>query len=551
MQETRSTGPMGNEHMDRLRQIAKQQIHWLGRFIMPFLAATLITSLLILIRQYLMVFLPDVPIPRWLMALGAIIALESVYAIGVHLRLRTPMSLRLLEFVLVMGLVYGFLRWDGYGQGYRFLSTALWNDHMTLLPLLVAAAAWFLARGYGQTFVWLGDIARDVGDQGAATFSWETESLLSDYQVSRDRARAMSYFTRRFLFYASAICVSSAIVIESFPHRLQDLQGWNVATNLATIGFLLSGMLLQTSVYLYRLQVIWEEVGVRANRELPRQWLWSSLSFVALVLLIAALVPATLSPFSVTRTMETLATWIGTGLDFTLPGREAVGQSGYSPSRERLGPMENVNPSWLVGLFYLAVSFIWALLIAGIVIGVLGLVLFMFFQEEWERLHGMLRVPIYVYLWVKETVLQVLRLCRVSVRRGKALLQRLPQMRSTGDTNSSGEKEQLRGPPPSAPALYIRHLFALLIETFSRHGIGPRQSETPLEYSVSMGNRLSEAQAEVRLLTEYYLQARYSAHDFPQGIKPVVRALWDTIVASFHAWLDGEEAGPNEADEKK
>lgn len=531
---------LGTRHVDRLRQLAYGQTHWLGRYIMPFLAASLVTSLLILVRQYLMVFWPTIVIPRWLVAFGLIVALESIYITGMHQRMRTPITLRLLEFVLVMGITYSLLRLDGFGKGYSFFSTSLRHDKMTLVPTMAMASVWLLARGYGQTFVWLGDIGRDVGDQGAATFSWETESLLSEYRVSRDRARAMGYFTRRFLFYGLIVGASGAVCVESYADRVAMLPSWSLTSNLAVIGFLLTGLLLQASVYLYRLQVIWEEVGIKADHRLPRQWLRSSMGFVLLVVILAILVPTIFSPLDIARTMETLGTWIGKGLDFALPGREATGPSTYGPTGDRSGSMENIGPSWLVGLFYLLMSLLMALSVAGIMLAIIGMLLFAFFQEEWERFHGLLRIPIFAYLWLKATITHIVKMCSTGLRRGKTLWERRARFSSTDSEyiSTSSLRQRLA---PSAPSLYIRHLFISLIEVFSAQGMGPKKSETALEYTSGMGDKLEGAQTEIHQLTEFYLLARYSAQEFSKDVKPVVRALWDVIVASFHEWLNDEK----------
>ena len=50
--------------------------------------------------------------PGWLIPAGAILALESVYIAGFHQRLRTPVSLRVMEFGLMLLPVYAGL-WLG------------------------------------------------------------------------------------------------------------------------------------------------------------------------------------------------------------------------------------------------------------------------------------------------------------------------------------------------------------------------------------------------------------------------------------------------------
>ncbi|NMB12017.1 MAG: DUF4129 domain-containing protein [Firmicutes bacterium] len=534
--------------IDRILKLVRQQGHWLERFILPGLAGIFTISLLVLARQYLAVLAPRITVPGWVMMVGAIAAIESIYAAGFHLRMRTPMSLRIAEFAVVLGLVYAGLRAGGVGHEAPFFSSVIWRDPQILVPLLLVAGAWTLARGYGQTFVWLGDIAREVGDQGAATFSWETESYLSDFQVSSGRARAVGYFTRRFLFYVCLACLCKAVIIESFSDRLGPLVHWNSMTNVATVSLLASGMLLQACVYLYRLRVIWQEVGVPVCADLPRQWLWSSLVSVGLVLVVAVVLPAGLSPLNFSDTMEMLARWMGAGMEFSLPQSHHDGGTGYLSPAARMGPPEVGTFSWLVAILYFAMSAILVLLAVGAIAALIGLVLLTFFKGEWEKLHGLARFPIYIYLWLRETARQLISLLAAGARRGQQLYRRLKEARPTLPIGKDTEKMLSERMPPSAAALYIRHLYALLIEATGRYGLGPHTGQTALEYSVGLGSRLDGAQEELELLTDYYLQARYSRYGFSAGIRPVVDSLWKSVMAAVDRWREKEVAETSEGD---
>ena len=192
----------GSVDLERLAQLAARQ-HWMDRFVLPLLAVLFTFSIALAARQYLAVFFPSVKLPGWVVAAAGFLALESVYAAGLHLRLRTPLSLRALEFALLLLPVYGGL-WAAEMRRKACLSVvgAAFGIQRLFIPLGLAAFAWSFARDYGVVFARLGDIARDVGDQGAAAFSWEGEAYFSDYAVGQERSRAVGYFTRRLLFYA-------------------------------------------------------------------------------------------------------------------------------------------------------------------------------------------------------------------------------------------------------------------------------------------------------------------------------------------------------------
>lgn len=536
----------GNPNVERVLQLSRRQTHWLERFVMPGLACLFSISVLALACQYITVLLPRVFIPRWLVAVGALAALESVYAVGFHIRLRTPISLRVAEFAIVLGLAYGCLRAGRVGLTYPWLSAAVWREPEIVVSLLLVAGVWGLARGYGQTFVWLGDIAREVGDQGAVTFSWEVESYLSNYRIGADRAQALGYFTRRYLFYAWTACIFNAIIIEAFPDRLVHLVGWHSVTNLATLGLLLSGMLLQACVYLYRLQVIWNEVGIPVGRELPRQWLFSSVAFVCLVLALAVILPAGVSPLSFSRTMETVTSWIGAGVDISLPEREIRNSGPFASSSGSIGPTEVSKSGWLIAILYFTILVILGLLALVALIALVGLVLYVFFRDEWERLHGLARIPVYVYLWVKETLRELIRIVKKGAKEGRRLWGKLQRAKDAGKEDRASEQDLQGKSAPSVPVLYIRHLFVLLMKDAARSGLVPRASQTPLEYSAGLSHRLDDGQEELELLTDYYVRARYSNHEFTPGIRPVVKSLWEKVMVAVEHWRFGDDVESNE-----
>ncbi|NLK08120.1 MAG: DUF4129 domain-containing protein [Firmicutes bacterium] len=524
---------MGARPESHLQEMALGSSHPLNRIIMPLLAAGLVTSLLTIARQFSMVFWSAVEIPAWLIILSGGIALFSVYTTEIHLKMRTPLSLRGLEFVLVMVFAYILLHFTGHGDNYGLLSLAWFRDLSMLGSMFFPAAAWLFARGYGQTFVYLGDIARDVGDQGAVTFSWEAESLLSEYRVTRERTHAVSYFVRRFLFYGLVCCIASAVAIDTFANRLRLLPYWHLATSLAVLGYLFTGMMLQASVYLYRLQVIWQKVGIRIEQKLPRQWLWSSTGFIVLMLLFAVSVPTVLSPFNLSETVESLGSWLGRGLDFALPQGEVSSQPSHgNDASMAVGDGKSDLLSKIVGLFYFLMSIFMTLAVLGIGLGVIGMVLMGIFQKEWERFGGLARLPVFVYMWLKNMFAVIKKLFRLAVRRGKGLMDKSTMILSkTPKAPAPGGIPARPGRSPSAPALYIRHLFVELVGFLDKHGIGPKANETALEYGLHIGRTFPEAKIEIHKLTDLYLLARYSLCDFSTETKLAAKTLWDIIMA--------------------
>jgi len=518
----------GSVDLERLAQLAARQ-HWMDRFVLPLLAVLFTFSIALAARQYLAVFFPSVKLPGWVVAAAGFLALESVYAAGLHLRLRTPLSLRALEFALLLLPVYGGLWAAEMREKHAFLSLSSFRDPRLFIPLGLAAFAWSFARDYGVVFARLGDIARDVGDQGAATFSWEGEAYFSDYAVGQERSRAVGYFTRRLLFYAFLACLCEALVIEAFPHRAAGLPGWRRITSLGVVLMLFSGLLLQACVYLYRLHSIWREVGIKVQGDLIPQWLRAGFVFVCLVTAAALLLPWGLSPFSFTAGVQSIGNWLAGGFRMPLP-EQGVVQPSFGPP-VTAAPLAEGGGSWLALVLYFGLSLILAVTIVGMVLGIIGLLIIGFLQDEWERLPALLKLPAYVYLWLKETAAQLLALAARGLTKGSRLAARFQRISSRfASAVTEREKPVRQRVPPSTFALYIRHLFVLMVEAAQAGGLPPKASHTPLEYTQGLAQHLGCGQQELEEFTQYYLKARYSGKGLSEDIRPVVDALWQQIM---------------------
>ncbi|NLY52787.1 MAG: DUF4129 domain-containing protein [Firmicutes bacterium] len=389
-----------------------------------------------------------------------------------------------------------------------------------------------------------------MGDQGAATFSWETEAYFSDYRIGQERARAVDYFIRRLLFYAFLTCLFDALVIEAFSHRLTAAANWRGVTSFAVMLMLSSGLLLQACVYLYRLHSIWREVGISVQGNLTKQWLWGSLVFVSLVIALAVLLPSGLSPFSFTATMEIMSRWLEGGFKVAVP-QQVVEQPAFG-SPVRTPPGQAGGVSWLAAALYLALLLLLTLSVLGVILAIIGLLITAFLQEEWERLPAVLRFPVYIYLWLKETAAQLMAMLAAGVTEGRKLMERLHQagFRLTSAV-SQEQKASQKGSPPSTPALYIRHLFVLLVKAARQGGVSPEASHTPLEYTEGLARRLGKGQEDLEEFTEYYLKARYSREELSADVCSAADVLWQRIMAVIDAWRAGTEEKPESLERRE
>jgi hypothetical protein len=184
--------------------------------------------------------------------------------------------------------------------------------------------------------------------------------------------------------------------------------------------------------------------------------------------------------------------------------------------------------------------------VLGVALALIGLIIIGFLQEEWQRLPAVLKLPVYAYLWVKETARQLLAILSAGAAGGRELLGRLQRAGSRLQWPADEERRAFpRRPSPAVPALYIRHLFVLLMEAAGEQGLGPKADHTPLEYADALAGRLGTGQGDLQEFTQYYLKARYSREELSQDVVPLVDSLWQGIMAAIDAWRTGEEETPD------
>ena len=104
-------------------------------------------------------------------------------------------------------------------------------------------------------------------------------------------------------------------------------------------------------------------------------------------------------PFDFTAAMGMMTRWLEGGFKMPVP-QQGIEQPAFVPP-VRKPPMEAGSGSWLAAALYLALMLLLTLLVLGVALAIIGLVIIGFLQEEWERLPALLRLPVYIYLWVK------------------------------------------------------------------------------------------------------------------------------------------------------
>lgn len=86
-----------------------------------------------------------------------------------------------------------------------------------------------------------------------------------------------------------------------------------------------------------------------------------------------------------------------------------------------------------------------------------------------------------------------------------------------------------------SPREHILYYYLSIVERARRQGYPRQRSETPFEYDTTLGPELPMARQELTLLTQAFVEARYSRQTFDREQDRQVRAIWKRVRAALQA----------------
>jgi len=86
-----------------------------------------------------------------------------------------------------------------------------------------------------------------------------------------------------------------------------------------------------------------------------------------------------------------------------------------------------------------------------------------------------------------------------------------------------------------SPRERILYYYLSILRRAGRQGFPRQRAQTPHEYDVTLGPHLPQAQQEMSLLTQAFVEARYSRHTFDREQARRVRADWQRVKAALRA----------------
>lgn len=544
---------------------------WYDLLVLPLAMSGMVGFFAAAMTHPVRAFFPALSGSPWVSAFVVFVGLLSVWTTWLLVNFRASGVLRWFEAGLVLVLAkvvaaFGAPLSSTGSEGVlgpilpRILDLSVLGRAEFLLPAFLGGIAWALGALSGNNWVAL---APAEPDQDAPPRpSSDRFDLWASSPAASIRFIAYGRVVRRFLRMAAVLFIASAIAREFHPEvlRLGTPEGKGLAIH--GLLFLLSGIVAQSASRLALALYEWEGVRARLDPALPKRWLGMGVA-LALVLGVASFVlPADVSPVS-TGTVWSGVQRLSRLVDIKpvpvlevkrkLKGDIDENQTG-APAMPKV-PVPQVEVGrWALLLRVLLLRVL--PLLVGIV--VLGALVSTLMRNRAEQARGVWRVAAVLFvLWARISRAVVVGVW-LMIRQAFDLLKHagsstvkhlgsvLAERRSSKHAGGSSERRSRRALVSEVPALLIRGLFAAFLEHAEKQGFSRPAWQTAYEYSGDLEQRISQevggggvsAQREMRresespvlqappglrLMTEAYVEARYSTHPMTRQVVSAVR----------------------------
>jgi len=317
---------------------------------------------------------------------------------------------------------------------------------------------------------------------------------------------------------------------------------------LNVLVYFLLGLAMLGQVQFTRLRIQWQMQRIKIADELAGRWVRYSLAFIGVAALVAFLLPTgyTLGLLDVVRGALTLAIsifwfiaelilflisipiWLWlyllsllTGDPPPLPQRRLPPL--HPPPQEASGA-GGVPPGWF--------EILRSLLFWAVALG-------MFFYVVRSYLHDH---PEILQAWATLGPIRALRRFLVALYRrlanmAGAVSERLPRRLSLRRAGPKPPKEPFRFFRLGALSARERVLYYYLsiLRRAGQQGLPRQRTQTPYEYDAHLAPHLPQAQQEMTLLTQVFVEARYSLHTISREQARQVHAHWQQVKAALRA----------------
>jgi len=512
----------------------------LEEIIRPLAIAGMLTCLAISFAQFINAMLPSWP-GRLFSYFIFFVCLESIHAQRLLPRLYSAaedrLRFRFVEWVILI-LVVRFGVYLHYGQARLLSDVAAWTEDMStfldvgfVVNVILVAIFWTLALFLSQAMYDLETAPIErmpaVTDPDYYLRSTMPRHGRTDRQAILQRMTNIFFGGGLFLFLFAGL---SRIDVQELV-TLQHAPSAGVILNVL-IYFMIGFLMISQARYAI-LKADWELQGIPVQEHIGRRWTVLALAFLGAIGLISALLPVNYS-VGLIDTLSMIVRWIWfrfmqiayliififsylLGLLMSLlSGKDPAPPSqGFAASPRPTPPMPTAQADMAWWQIVRSLLF-WATLT-----GVVSYSLFHFINDRWGIFRNLSVLRLFAWLgglWqrfrsgTRNTLLQIRR----------QVAQRLAARRR-GEKASRWGYLSLRR---LSPREKVRYYYLSILKRSAQQGFGRIPSKTPLEYKETLSKELPEADEQLCVLTEAFVEARYSDHSVSEENASMLQRVW-------------------------
>jgi len=311
---------------------------------------------------------------------------------------------------------------------------------------------------------------------------------------------------------------------------------------LNVLVYFLLGLVMLGQVHFTRLHQQWQAREIKVAEELTGRWVRYSLAFIGLSALLAFLLPTgyTVSLLDVGATIIYILGYILTLLAMILlfifglllmPCAMLFGSERPTPPQPIIPPPQlpqqqpgGAAPGWF--------EILRSLLFWAAALGMVFYVVRSYLRDRPELLEA-LATP----RPIRALCGFLIALWRRLVGLAEAASERIPRRLSL---------RRARRGPSGAPFRFFRlgalsprerilYYYLSILRRAGQQGFPRQRAQTPYEYDATLGTHLPHAQQEMTLLTQAFVETRYSQHVIEPGQARQVRTHWQRVKAALRA----------------
>lgn len=510
---------------------------WTRHGVQPLLIAILVTAQCVALAVALEHFLPT---HSWVpaTALALAVALQGVYGTnwleleGLLVVSRPLYRLGELTFITVIIRVITWLAGDGWPDFEQLriyvLEPMAFFDAAFILTLGLTIFAWQRAAALGSLFCFLA-----ISEDEAAIYRRAPKGTKQPH--TRDRSPLLADYYRGWLWggVLMLICASATTFILPSFERTDDLL--RPAMTGALLVYVVVGFWLLSQGRLAVMNEHWMVFGMRAQTQVERRWRHASLRVLALVAVIAALLPfGSTSPMSgvfntaiallfkamlfmhgmVVLIIAGILRLIGFDGAFDLedatfePPPPLVEKAAEAVANEPINNMIAGSMFWIIVCVAAAFAIIVFLRDRGYVF-------------DWETVDRLWR-------GLRRWILAMLRGVAAEVDDIRIAIQKVLRV-EPGVAAAKTSRWRFIRVNALPPRDQVRYFYFSALRHAARRGVGRRDHQTPLEFAGDLVARWPEAQPDSDALTAAFLTVRYTKEPIDEANAGTARTLWKRL----------------------